>query len=370
MKRIILSVTNDLVTDQRVHRIATTLMKTGAKVTLLGRLLPKSLSVQRNYSTHRMRLLFKKGPLFYAEYNIRLFFYLLFSKVDILVANDLDTLAANYLASVIRRKALVYDSHEYFTGVPEIQHRKIVLFVWERIEGFIFPKLKHIYTVNSSIALLYKKKYNKEIAVVRNMPFSVKTGQTIDKKELGLPVDKKIILLQGAGININRGAEEALEAITYVQGALLLIIGDGDVVAGLKNMMVAHHLENKVIFKPKMPPEQLVSYTRLCDIGLSLDKDTNINYKYSLPNKLFDYIQAGIPVLCTNLPEVAKIVDTWQIGKVTDDLNPQLLAGIMNEMLNNNGQMKLWKQNLVKAAEELCWENEEKELLKVYEKLL
>src|ERR1035437_8590299 len=170
MKRIILSVTNDLVTDQRVHRIATTLMNNGTKVTLVGRLLPKSLPLQRNYRTHRMRLLFKKGPLFYAEYNIRLFFYLMFAKADILVSNDLDTLPANYLVSIIRKKVLVYDSHEYFTEVPELIYRRVTRNIWKKLEQFILPKIKYSYTVNNSIADIYNKMYNINMKVVRNMP--------------------------------------------------------------------------------------------------------------------------------------------------------------------------------------------------------
>jgi glycosyltransferase involved in cell wall biosynthesis len=370
MKHIILSVTNDLVTDQRVHRIATTLINNKAEVTLVGRLLPDSLPLQRKYNTYRMRLLFKKGPLFYAEYNIRLFFYLLFAKADILVSNDLDTLLANYLVSIIRRKVLVHDAHEYFTGLPEIQDRKLVLLVWQTIERFVFPKLQYIYTVNDSIARLYTEKYNnKNIYVVRNLPIKVSKDQWPNRNTLGLPADKKILIIQGAGINMHRGAEEAILAINYLTDVILLIIGEGKVVPNLKKMVSSLHLENNVMFKPKMPFEELICYTHLADVGLSLDKDTNINYRYSLPNKLFDYIQAGIPVLCSNLEEVAKIVNAWKIGMVAESHEPKYLAKMINEMLKNENQIELWKQNLAKAAEELCWENEEKELLKIYEKL-
>ena len=105
-----------------------------------------------------LRLMFNKGPLFYAEYNIRLFFFLLFKKVDILVANDLDTLPANYLISRIRKKILVYDSHEYFTEVPELVGRDFVRRVWSGIEKRILPKIKYSYTVCESIARIYSEK--------------------------------------------------------------------------------------------------------------------------------------------------------------------------------------------------------------------
>ena len=370
MTSILLSVTNDLATDQRVHRVATTLTKNGAKVTLVGRLLKNSLPLNRGYKTYRMRLLFTKGPFFYAEYNVRLFLYLAFSRVDILVANDLDTLPANYLVSVLRRKKIVYDTHEYFCGVPELQDRKLVQAIWRKIEQFIFPRLIYIYTVNISIALLYEEEYGKKIDIVRNVPMRIERDNWPGRSDLGLPEDKKIILLQGAGININRGAEEALRAVLYLNNVILLIIGGGDVINTLKMMASEMELGEKVIFKPKMPYDELICYTRLADIGLSLDKDTNINYRYSLPNKLFDYIQAQIPVLCSNLVEVVNVVNTWQIGKIVESHEPKYLASIIREMLENIHQINMWKKNLAKAAEELCWEKEEQMLMGIYGKLI
>lgn len=370
MKRIVISVTNDLTTDQRVHRVALTLMKQDCDVMLVGRLLPSSLPITRDYATHRMRLLFKRSWLFYAAFNIRLFFYLLFKKVDILVSNDLDTLPVNYLISLIKRKTLVYDSHEYFTGVPEIQDRKLIKATWEAIERFIFPKLKHIITVNNSIANIYKEKYNKPIAVIRNVPIRITKENWPDRTKLGLPIHKKIIVLQGAGINIHRGAEEAVQAMSFVENAVLLIIGGGDVIDGLKDIVVKEKLAGKVIFKPKMPYEELLGYTRNADLGLSLDKDINLNYRFSLPNKLFDYIQAEIPILCSNLVEVAHVVNHWNVGTTIDCHDPRHIATKINEIFANEAQVKKWKQNLTMAAKELCWEKEEIELLKIYEPLL
>lgn len=367
MKRIIISVTNDLVTDQRVHKVATTLMTNGALVTLVGRLLPESLPLNRNYETIRMRLLFRKGALFYAEYNVRLFLLLLFSRADLLVANDLDTLVANFLVSRIRRKALVYDTHEFYTGVPELQDRHFVRKVWEMIEATIFPSLQNIFTVNDSIANIYNQKYHKELLVVRNMPFRSKNKEKMPRQQLGLPEGKKLIILQGAGLNVNRGSEEAIEAMQFVDNAILLILGGGDVLDALKLLAGRLHLGEKIRFLPRMPYNDMMQYTRLADLGLTLDKDTNINYRFSLPNKLFDYIQAEIPVLCTNLVEVAGIVNRYGIGNVIYNLDEQHLAKVMTDMLNDDLQQSLWKENLAKAAGELCWEREEAQLLKIYQ---
>ena len=149
-KRIIVSVTNDLITDQRVHRTCTTLTNEGFDIILVGRQLNPRFSVKRAYSTKRFKLPINNGPLFYALYNLRLFAFLFWNKVDILLANDLDTLPANYLASRIKGCKLIYDSHEYFCHVPELIDRPFVQKIWLAIERWIFPKLKNIISKNSS----------------------------------------------------------------------------------------------------------------------------------------------------------------------------------------------------------------------------
>lgn len=374
-KTIIISVTSDLVTDQRVHNAAMALTQKGVNVILVGRKLNRNLTLEaRSYKTHRFNLWFNKGFLFYASYNLRLFLFLLFTKADILLANDLDTLAANYFVSKFKGIPLVYDNHEYYTGVPELEHRPFVRKFWKSIERFIFPKLNHIYTVNDSIAALYQKEYNKKVDVVRNIPAikisNEKPDKEIIKKELGIESNKKIIVLQGAGINIERGAEEAVEAMKYIDTAVLLIIGGGDVMVVLKEAVQQNNLGKKVVFKDKMPYLELLNYTRSADLGLTLDKDTNLNYRFSLPNKLFDYIHANIPVLCSPVVEVKKIVEQYNIGTVIENHDPQHIAEKIKFMLADENRIAEWKKNLKAAAEELSWSNEEKKLLKVFDGLL
>ena len=367
MKTAIISVTNDLSTDQRVHRTALALQKLDFHVVLIGRKKNDSTSlVPREYQTHRMNVLFEKGVLFYAEYNLRLFFYLLFKKMDMLAANDLDTLLPNYLISKIKNIKLVYDSHEYFTGVPELENRTFTKWIWKSIERWILPNLKYAYTVNNSIANLYKQEYNIDMRVIRNIPILSVNHSSKSRLELGLLVDKKIILYQGAGINIDRGVEEAVQAMQYIDNAIFLIVGSGDVIDKLKTISIKLELQNKIKFISKLPFEELRQYTRVADIALTLDKDTNVNYRFSLPNKLFDYIHAGVPILASPLIEVKKIIETYRVGTLIQNHDPKHIAEKINEMLSNEGQLKEWKINCKKAAEELCWQKEEKELLEIF----
>lgn len=360
MKKIIVSVINDLSTDQRVHRHCETLVQMGYEVLLVGRKLPNSLPLaERSYATKRMNLVFKKGAFFYAEYNCRLFLFLLFKSFDGLLSNDLDTLLANFLAAKIKRKEVVYDSHEYFVEVPELMEKPMVKKVWLFIEKFIFPRLDYVFTVNDSIANLYHTQYGNKIGVVRNLPFK-KVIPKVTKKELGLPEDKKIILMQGAGINKDRGAEELVEAIYFMHSdkEIFLIIGSGDVIPDLEDKIWRHGLGEKVYIKKKMPMEELIKYTSVADLGVSMDKDTNLNYRYSLPNKLFDYIQCGVPVFASNLVEVRRIVEDYKVGYIASNHEPNYLGNRFLEIFADEETLKVYKSNAIKAAEELCWENE------------
>jgi glycosyltransferase involved in cell wall biosynthesis len=373
VKKAIVSVINDLSTDQRVHKVCMTLRGMGYEVTLVGRRQRKSLPMApRAYSTKRMFLLFEKGPLFYAFFQLRLLLYLLFHKADVLVANDLDTLWPNYRISKLKGAALVYDTHELFCEVPELQGSPRKKNIWKKLEKSIFPKLKQVFTVNDSIAKIYSEEYNVNVNVVRNIPLlsSGASVKAVSKPELGIPENKKIIVLQGAGINIDRGAEEAVLAMQYVEHAVLMIVGSGDVIGVLKEMTKELKLENKVIFTGKVPFEKLVQYTRHGDLGLTLDKDTNINYRYSLPNKLFDYIHAGVPVLASPLVEIRRIIEEYQVGDVISSHDPEHIAEKINKILSNEGSLQEWKKNAKIAAGKLNWENEELRLKEVYRQFL
>lgn len=365
--KAIVSVTNDLYTDQRVHKVCSFLHENGYEVLLVGRKKRNSADLDpRQYPTHRMKLLFEKGAAFYAAYNLRLFFFLLFRKCDVLVSNDLDTLLANRTAQRFKRNCrLVYDSHEYFTEVPELVNRPWVQKIWLRIERSIFPGLKDVYTVNDSIAQIYKDLYGKDIKVVRNISQRWKPGFVMSKQDLDIPEKQPLIILQGAGINVDRGAEEAVEAMVNID-AVLLIVGDGDVVAQLKNRVKELRLEDKVKFYGRRPYSEMMQFTSHADLGLTLDKDTNPNYKFSLPNKVFDYMHAGTPIVATNIMEVAKVIRKHDIGVVLDEFSPETLASAIREILQDTNRLEAMKVNCAKAAETENWESETKVLASIY----
>lgn len=328
-----------------------------------------SRPIDRPYKTKRFKLIFNKGVLFYAEYNLRLFFFLFFRKHDIYHANDLDTLLPMWLVSSIHRKKLVYDTHEYFTGVPEIQNRYFVKKVWSGIEKFLFPKVKHVFTVNESISELYFKEYKSRPLVIRNLPEKIIINKLKSRKDLGLPENKKVVILQGSGINIHRGAEELLEAIAIQDKLFLCVVGKGDVINNLKKRSSKPDLISKVLFVDALPYEKMMQYTINADVGVSLDKPNNLNYLNSLPNKVFDYLKVGIPIVCSDLVELSKIINIYNCGILIKNHQPKSILTALNSVLDEKNY-SIFKAAALKVNNELNWENESESLINCYKKLV
>lgn len=365
-KRVSITVINDLATDQRLYRMAASLQKAGYHVHVTGRKLHGSPQVgDPPYSYRRLRLIFRKGPLFYAIYNARLFFILLSGKYDLLVAIDLDTLLPNHLVSRLRGIPVLYDCHEYFTEVPELIGRPGVRGIWKRIEKRIVPRLNYAMAVSEAVSQSYSQMYGTEFITVRNL------APRRDIPPLPGLVDqyggKRKIMYQGA-LNIGRGIELMIDAMAWMEDSVLLLAGDGDIAGELKVRVHSSGLSDCVVFTGRLLPAELHGMTPQCDLGLSLEEDRGLNYRFALPNKIFDYIQARIPVLCSDLPEMSALVKKYDIGEICTDRDPRVVARQISELLGNRERLRQLKVNLERAASELCWENEEKKLLDLVER--
>jgi glycosyltransferase involved in cell wall biosynthesis len=265
---------------------------------------------------------------------------------------------------------LVYDSHEYFTGLPEIQNRRLVKYIWTTIERIAFPHLKNVITVSEPIALLYEKFYGFRPVVIRNLSKNADHISPFQRSDLGVALNDILLVMQGTGINVDKGAEELIYAISQTEGISLLIIGRGDVISELKKTVVELKITERVQFIPAVTWEILMKYTKTADIGMCLEKDTNLNYRFSLPNKLFDYIAAGIPVIASNLPETRKIVNDNNCGIIIDLVTPGNIVSALNEIKMNPHKLVEYKMNSVMAAKSLNWETESKKVEEFYKRIL
>lgn len=361
MLKIILAVSNDLVTDNRVYKVSESLRNMGFQIGLVGRCLPYSEPYLRTgVQVNRFKLWFNHSALFYANLNLRLFFYLIRARVDIVVANDLDTLPACWLTAKLRRKVLVFDSHELFTEVPELINRPLIRKVWFWLEKLLVPGVDFGYTVSPSIQNYYALNYRKKFQLVRNAAlyrsnflFNIKSKETI-------------IIYQGA-LNQGRGLELMLETMPLLPHMKLWIVGVGDIEHELKKIVLALHLAERVIFFGRVHIADLFQYTSKAHIGISLEEDLGLNYRYSLPNKLFDYVQARIPVVVSDLPEMRNLVESYEIGYVLNKRNPEKLAENILRAEYDYFGIDSKRENLQIAARKLCWQNEEKDLIALYQ---
>ena len=360
MKRIILTVSNDISYDQRMHRICESLANNGFSVLLVGRKRKHSIPLQTDsFSKKRLRCLFNSGPLFYAEYNVRLFIFLLFQPFDILCAIDLDTLLPNLFTAKLKRKKCLYDAHEFYTEVPELIGRSFTKKIWEKIAGYGIPKMTASYTVNDSLAAILSNQYHQEFKVVRNVPILVHHEKSKAKKE-------KFILYQGA-INKGRGLEELVLAMKNLSINLVLI-GEGDLTKKIKQLIADHNLENQISMKGFVEAKKLREYTSNAYIGYNLLDQHSKSYYYSLSNKFFDYIHAGIPSLSNNFPEYKRVNEKFKVTLLCD-LKVEDIVKSINLLLSNQKLYDELESNCLKAQIEFNWQNEEKRLLDVYQNI-
>ena len=369
-KKVIFLVSNDLCYDQRVQRHAKVVEEMGFDVMLLGRIKKTTdTTIAIPFPHKRMKLLVERSALFYACLNVRFFLFLLFARYDYIWANDLDTLPAGFLATRIRRKKLVYDSHEYFTGVPELENREMTRKFWAFLERWLLPKVATKITVNSSIAKLYKEAYGVHFDVVRNIGEQLVTSELQPLNLPNVDLTHPFIIYQGA-VNKDRGLEELIAAMPLIDTLNLLIVGNGDVWQALKELIESKGLTHRVFLVGALSPSNLQRLTPKAFIGVSIEKPTNLNYTYCLPNKLFDYIHAEVPVVAFPNPEVKALIEHYELGTFIANHTPEELARVINALQADTLRHKRYKQNASLAKRTLNWETEAKHLSTLFKSVI
>jgi glycosyltransferase involved in cell wall biosynthesis len=359
-KHIVCTVTNDLNYDQRMIRICTSLVQAGYQVTLIGFERKKSEPlIERSFQQFRIPIIAEEGKLLYIDYWTKLFKYLLRIQADAFCAIDLDTIIPVYYASKIKKVKRVYDAHELFTELKEVISRPMIHKMWKWIEQHTVPNFPFGYTIGACYANEFYKKYGVEYAIVRNA--TVLKPLTIPAKPT------KYILYQGA-VNVGRRFEQLIPAMQYVD-AQLIICGNGNYFDETKALIQTYHLEDKVLLKGYIPPEQLKEYTLNAYIGITLFEETSLSNKLSMANRFFDYMHSGVPQICVNYPEYQKVNQQFEIATLLDEPTIEHISSAINKLLNDAAYHERLVSNCMLAREEYCWQEEEKRLLNTYERL-
>ena len=354
--RAVICSQSNFATDYRIEKMRQTLTDCGFDVSLLGRAHPREERVG-GAAVNYMRLLFWRGPLFYAELNLRLAMRLLASGADLIVSIDLDTLAGCMIASRLRSSRLMFDSHELFPEVPEIAGKPLVKKVWQAVQDFCVPRLRPTdvaVTVCQSIADIFYHRYGRRFLVVRNAPLA---GRALPSAEGGPSARPFTILYQGA-VNVGRGVEEIIGALPSLPLCHFTVVGDGDVLPGAKALARALGVEDRVSFVGRVPFERLPPFMAGADIGVVIMKDLSLNQRYALPNRLFDFIQAELPIIANRLPEMEKIVDGEDVGMCVDEVSAESVAKAIESVMSRPDDVARWRRNMRMLAPRLTWQNE------------
>ncbi|MGQ9863562.1 MAG: glycosyltransferase family 4 protein [Bacteroidia bacterium] len=354
--RIYLFVLNDLAVDQRLHRVSVSLQKMGHQPHLIG--IRKSYFQKapvRSYPTRLVYALPKKGPLFFLWCNLRIFFLLLFlRRWDVAVANDLDTLAGTFLAAKIRGKKLVYDAHEFYTGSVFLVNKPIKRALWGYVEKLLFPRVRWCMTVSLPIACIYQERYRKPVWVIENRPFFASPSK---------PTFSKRLIYQG-NLHPGRGLEAVIQSLRYVPDWELWIVGDGEMRSSLEKLVKECSVQDRVRFWGRVPFEQLAAYTRQAALGVAADKPVSQNYEYALPNKFFDYLQAGIPILTGPTLLVRAHVAAYQCGLIVLPWEPEPIAQALRSL--GPREYATLVEGVMRAAQVFTWENQMSKLETFY----
>ena len=358
-----MAVSNDLSNDRRVARHAGALQQAGCEVVVVGRRLPSSPEVEAPWRLVRMPLRHRRGWRFYAELNRRLCSTMLRERPDVVWANDTDTLAGCAVAARRLGCRLVMDAHELFPEVPEVQHRPLVQWVWRAIERRYMPRCDARLTVCQSIADYYRDRYGLAMTVVRNLPALRSPLSALHSPLSTLRSPLSTLLYQGA-VNLGRGVDWAIDALEYLPQCRLVVAGRGDLLQAMQAYAAAKPWADRVLFLGHVPPADLDALTCQADVGLVMLDDLGLSYHYALPNRIGDFVAAGVPMVVSDLPEMAAVVRRFGVGEVIErqpGAEARALARAVERVL-----ARQWTDSDFDAARrDMDWEREKQKLLAI-----
>jgi len=293
-------------------------------------------------------------------------------RADVYHAHDLDALWPACRAARRNDAALVYDSHELFCEQSSLVHRPAIAFSWRLIEGRLIKRAHRVITVAPSISTQLQQTYNLDQApvVLRNVPpYRKPVASSYLRQRLGIPTAAPLALYQG-GFLTNNGLAEQITAMQHVdEAAHLALLGSGPTEQELRDLTSRLGLQDRVHFLPRVPFQALHEVTCSADIGLCIIKPAGRSFAWSMPNKLFEYMMAGLPVVGGDTPEIRRVIEETEAGIVVDPLHPEAMGAGINQLLTDPERRDELAAAALFAARQNCWEIESQGLVELYAQL-
>jgi glycosyltransferase involved in cell wall biosynthesis len=303
--------------------------------------------------------------------NFSLLFYLRFawiltrelfrSNAHIYFAEDLYTLPFVTIIAKLKRAKVYYNSRELYPFLGGLRNRPFLQWVVKQIEKFFINKVDLVLTTGEMDSEFLEKFYGiSNTVVIRNIPLFQTPSAKIDfRKVYGISDDKMILLYQGVLLE-GRGIPLILRAMVKLPQTVLVILGDGEQKSNFQKLADELNISERVKYAGTINQRELINYTAGADVGLSLIENISVSYYHALPNKLFEYIMAGLPVLCSDLPQMKKIIDTYQVGESISIEDEENIYSILKRWIENPNLLVSYKINCERAGKELNWQEEYK----------
>jgi glycosyltransferase involved in cell wall biosynthesis len=317
---------------------------------------------------YRALMMFHK-PLLYLDFYWRAYRLLRAEAFDVVHAHDLNTLPV--AAALARRGGprLVYDAHELYTEVSTLS--RLERRVWRVVERLLIPRAEQVFTVCESIAEELVQRYRvAKPTVLLNCPPATPlpiTAPSWLREKAGLLDSPEPIVLYQGGFAVHRGLPELLDAVAYLERGIVVLMGWGVLEPELRRLVDELNLEARVRIIGPAVQSELLEYTMGADIGVIPYLPVGLNNYYSTPNKLFEYIAAGVPIVASRVPELERFVEGYGVGYTFDPREPQELGLTLNYLLQQPTTLAAMRSRAVVAREQLHWENQQPALLAAYE---
>ncbi len=323
----------------------------------------------------RRALLVPHKPLMFLDYYWRAYRLVCADPPQALHAHDLNTLPVAAALARRLRLPLTYDAHELYPEMSTLSPREAA--TWRFLERRLARRADHVLTVCDSIAAELVRRYGvARPTVLLNCP-AVTNGGHADGPvgDLVAHIATKspaggaepVILYQG-GFSPNRGLDTLVRSAHGVGRGAILLMGWGPLEDELRELIAGERLERRVRIVAPVPPEQVVAHAARAAVGVIPYEPVGLNNTYTTPNKLFDYMAAGLPVAASRLPELTRFVEGGGIGLTFTPGDPADLAGALNAILADPARYARMRERAAAAAARYTWERESRKLLALYER--
>jgi len=361
----------DIHYDSRLSRCVETLSSCGYQVTVL---MATEKSEEREFTGAQIRSLFVRpwasGKLRFLSFYLKALWPALRAKADCYFASDLYTLPIAYLAARLGHARLIYDSRELYSSIAALRDRRQTQRFWSYVERKIVPRTDAVFTVNDALAESISNRYSisKPTALLNCPSRQVVHRSGRLRTVLTIPPGSRILLYQG-GLQQGRGIDIMLSVIKKVSGGVLVLIGNGNLKSLTLEIIKREGLDRKVFLLDAVPVSQLLEYTASADIGLCLIENFGASYYHSLPNKLFEYVAAGIPVVASNFPEIRHFVESNGVGLCVDPTSEHDVVKAIERLLTDTDLYRALVHHCIQTADRYTWENESRKLREVIDSL-